>query len=511
MNRFFIVQLLTIMLLLFFAIPSYIMPLLEPIWLKPGQIEFQTLRSQGVANILAEQLNSRASKDGLQSVDLDNFPYFVNAKGIGELNLTEKQRDTLKKNDFFVHPETLYSYKRLENNQVLIIGNPETPKESSLSYSQREIMGTVFLLTQKFNQTAIENWDAQTQQLTTIFRYPIEILSMDELPLSIDELDQLQQGKLLAQTVQGGYQYGSGVDRFYQKLSNGSVLSGGPIAPFITDKLIIGTFSILLGMGMFNAVILLLWLQPTWRSIHFLNQITSKFKAQDYTNRMPVLFASLLNPQARTFNKMAQRTEQIFCDNQQLIQSSSQALKQPLARIEEQLEQYKTGARHDETLDQMEQSVNDMRDITSLILLIGKFNREKENSQFLAIELSEWVNKQSRQWQIKLDRQLVVINHSENDTEPEVLTHVDSYYLDRAILSLLSLSTQAQQELKLYLTICEKASLITIYQSDHDTDASMLNSLNEQYLLLVAKQHKGQVFNDDSNRTVTLEIPNVLS
>ncbi|XNT05836.1 hypothetical protein AB6D20_028005 (plasmid) [Vibrio splendidus] len=105
-----------------------------------------------------------------------------------------------------------------------------------------------------------------------------------------------------------------------------------------------------------------------------------------------------------------------------------------------------------------------MRDITSLILLIGKFNRllenstvrkrtvnfwlEKENSQFLAIELSEielsewvnkqsrWVNKQSRQWQIKLDqwqikldRQLVVIgnwwlsttlkiNHSENDTEP---------------------------------------------------------------------------------------------
>ncbi|MEZ8340441.1 hypothetical protein AB6C52_21700, partial [Vibrio cyclitrophicus] len=107
--------------------------------------------------------------------------------------------------------------------------------------------------------------------------------------------------------------------------------------------------------------------------------------------------------------------------------------------------------------------------------------------------------------------QLVVINHSKNDTEPEVLTHVDSYYLDRAILSLLSLSTQAQQELKLYLTICEKVSLITIYQSDHDTDASMLNSLNEQYLLLVAKQHKGQVFNDDSNRTVTLEIPNVLS
>lgn len=499
------------MLLLFYAIPQYIMPLLEPIWLKPGQIEFQTLRSQGVANILADQLNSQASKDGLHSVKLDSFPYPVKVERFSELNLAEVQLNALKKNDFWVHPDTLYSYKLLENKQVLVIGNPDTPKESGLSYSQREVMGTVFLLVEKFNQTPIKSWDTQTRKLTSIFHYPIEILSMDELSLSKDEMEQLKQGKLLTQTAQGGYQYGSGVDRFYKQLFNGSVLSGGPIAPFITDKLIIGTFSILFCMGIFNAVILLLWLQPTWRSIHFLNQITSKFRARDYTNRMPVLFASLLNPQARTFNKMAQRTEQLFCDNQQLIQSSSQALKQPLARIEKQLDQYKKGTHKDETLDQMEQSVNDMRDITSLILFIGKFNREKESSQLVAIELSEWVHKQAVQWQIKLDKQLTVINHFENDSVPGVLTCVDSYHLDRAILSMLSLSIQAQQELTLHLTIQEQVSQITIYQSEHDVDASMLKNLNEQYLLLVAQQHKGQVLSDNSNRTVMLEIPNVFS
>jgi hypothetical protein len=166
LNRFFIVQLLAIMLLLFYAVPNYVMPLLEPIWLQPGKIKFQTLRSQGVANILAEQLNSQASKDGSNSVNLDDFPYSVKVQRFSELNLTKAQFNTLKQNNFWVHPETLYSYKLLENNQVLIIGNPDTPNESRLSYSQREIKGTVFLLIQKFNQTPIEDRDALTQQLT---------------------------------------------------------------------------------------------------------------------------------------------------------------------------------------------------------------------------------------------------------------------------------------------------------------------------------------------------------
>ncbi|MFQ3175041.1 MAG: hypothetical protein ACI93H_000019 [Psychromonas sp.] len=511
MNRFFIVQLLAIMLLLFYAVPNYVMPLLEPIWLQPGKIKFQTLRSQGVANILAEQLNSQASKDGSNSVNLDDFPYSVKVQRFSELNLTKAQFNTLKQNNFWVHPETLYSYKLLENNQVLIIGNPDTPNESRLSYSQREIKGTVFLLIQKFNQTPIEDRDALTQQLTVNFRYPIEILSIDDLPLSIDEIKQLQQGQLLTQTAQNKHEYGSGIDRFYQQLSNGSVLSGGPIAPFITNKLIVGTISILLTIGIFNALILLLWLLPTWRSIHYLNRITSKFRSQDYTSRIPILFASLLNPQARTFNLMAQRTEQLFCDNQQLIHTSSKALKQPLEKIEKQLEKYKKGDQQNEALDQMEQSVNDMRDITSLILLIGKFNREKENCQFMAIELSEWINKQALQWQIKLDSKLTVINHSASDIESGILTYVDPYYLDKAILSMLSLSTQAPHALELYLTINQQVSQVTIYQSDHEADTKMLTNLNEQYLLLLTQQYKGQILRNNSNGTITLEIPNVLS
>ncbi|QUM90545.1 HAMP domain-containing histidine kinase [Moritella sp. 36] len=511
MNRFFIVQLLTIMLLLFYAVPNYVMPLLEPLWLQPGKIKFQTLRSQGVANILAEQLNSQANKDGSNSVNLDDFPYAVKVQTFSELNLTKVQLSTLKQNNFWVHPETLYSYKLLANNQVLVIGNPDTPNEASLSHSQREIKGTVFLLIQKFNQTPIEQWDTLTQQLTTIFRYPIEILSIDDLLLTRDEIKQLQQGQLLTQTTLNDHEYGSGIDRFYQQLSNGSVLSGGPIAPFITDKLIIGNFSILLSIGMFNALILLLSLLPTWRSTHYLNQITSKFRAQDYTSRMPTLFASLLNPQARTFNLMAQRTEQLFCDNQQLIYTSSKALKQPLDKIEQQLEKYKKGEQQNEALDQMEQSVNDMRDITSLILLIGKFNREKDNCQYMAIEFSEWINKQAQQWQIKLDSKLTVINHSASDIESGILTYIEPYYLDKAILSMLRLSTQAPHALELHLIISQQVSQVTIYQSDHETDTKMLTNLNEKYLLLLAQQYKGQILRNHSNGTITLEIPNVLS
>ena len=125
MSRFFIVQLLVIVLLFFYAVPNYVMPLLEPLWLQPGKVKFQALRSQGVANILAEQLNSQASKGGSNSVNLDDFPYTVKVQRFSELSLTKAQFNTLKKNDFWVHPDTLNSYKLLDNNQVLIIGDPD--------------------------------------------------------------------------------------------------------------------------------------------------------------------------------------------------------------------------------------------------------------------------------------------------------------------------------------------------------------------------------------------------
>ncbi len=512
MNRFFIVQLLSIMLLLLYAVPKYVMPLLEPIWLQPGQVKFQTLRSQGVANILAEQLNSQTSDEASNHINLDNFPYAVTVDSFDELNLTESQLNTLKQNDFWVHPETLFSYKLLTENRVLIVGNADTPKASSLSFSQREIMGTVFLLTQKINNTPPEYWDTLTTQLTTDFRYPIAVLPINEVSLDQDEMTQLQQGRLVTQVAQEGYQYGSGIDWFYQQLPSGYVLIGGPIAPFITDKLVAGNISIFLAIGVFIALILLLWLLPTWRSTSYLNQITSKFSAQDYSSRVPILFASLLNPQARTFNQMAQRTEQLFYNNQQLIHTSSKALKQPLDKIESQLEQYKqSSTSQNETLDQMEQSVNEMRDITSLILLIGKFNREKENLNIVSIKLSEWVYTQSSQWQAQLDNKLIIVNHSASDIKPKIKIDVDPYYLNMAILNMLRLSLPTPNALELHITITPQVSQITTYQNDNKASATMLTELSGQYLLQLAQQHKGAILHNTSNGTITLEIPNVLS
>jgi signal transduction histidine kinase len=500
------------MLFLFYAVPNYVMPLLEPIWLQPGQVKFQTLRSQGVANILAEQLNSRASGEELDNVNLDNFPYAVSVQNLNDIALTEKQKGTLLKNTFWVHPKTLFSYMVLErSNRVLIIGNADTPKESALSFAQREIMGTVFMLTQKLNATPIEHWKALTNKLSLIFRYPIAIVSMTEVSLSNDELEQLKQGRLVTQTAQGGYEYGSGIDHFYQQLPNGSILTGGPIAPYITEKLIAGNITIFLTIGAFIALILMLWLLPTWRSTNHLKQVTSQFSAQDYSSRMPILFASLLNPQARTFNQMAQRTEQLFTNNQQLIRLSSRALRQPLDIIESQLNQYvKNSTPQGEILDQMEQSVNDMRDITSLILAIGKFNREKESLNIVHIKLIQWVNGQSEQWKALFDQQLV-IKHSINDKESKFGIDIDPYYLNIAIIHMLRLSQQTSNALELCITLSPKVSQITTYQNNNETSINTLTGLTEQYLLQLAQQCNGQMIQDLSTGTITLEIPNVLS
>ncbi|MGF1765054.1 hypothetical protein [Aliivibrio kagoshimensis] len=512
MNRFFIVQLLSIMLLLFYAVPNYVMPLLEPIWLQPGKIKFQTLRSQGVASVLAEQLNSRAKDEDAINVNLDNFPYDVSIQYLSNTDLTEAQIDTLTKKSFWVHPDTLFSYMMLEQDErVLILGNADNPKASALSFAQREIMGTAFMLTQKLNATPIEHWEALTKQLSRNFRYPISIVSITEVSLPNDEIKQLKEGKLVTLTAQGGYEHGSGIDYFYQQLPNGSVLTGGPIALYITEKIIAGNIVIFLTIGAFIALILLLWLLPTWRSTNHLTQVTSKFSDQDYSSRMPILFASLLNPQARTFNQMAQRTEQLFTNNQQLIRLSSRALRQPLDIIESQLNQYvKNTAPQGEILDQMEQSVNDMRDIASLILAIGKFNREKESLNIIHIKLIQWINGQSKQWKALFDKQLV-IKHSINDKESKFGIDADPYYLNIAVINMLRLCQQTPNALELCITLNPKMSQITTYQNNSETNMNTLTGLTEQYLLQLAQQCKGQIIRNQLTGTITLEIPNVLS
>ncbi|MEZ8823346.1 hypothetical protein [Vibrio sp. 10N.261.55.A7] len=511
MSRFFIVQLLTIVLLLFYSVPNYLMPMFEPVWLQPAMVKFQTLRSQGVATLLAEQLNAHSTNEQSTPVSLDNFPYLVEMKRFNDLNLTGAEVSLLKEDGFMVDPESLNSYKIVDAERVLVIGNPDIPKTSSMSYAQREIMGTVFLLTQRFEQTPMDQWNELAEELTVHFRYPIDIQSFDEIVLSSEQKERLKQGELMTELVQGDHEYGSGIDRFYQQLSNGRVLVGGPIAPFISDKLAIGITSVLLALGLFNALMLILWLLPTWRTAKCLDLATKRISEQIYTSRIPILFASLLNPQARTFNKMADRTEQLFHDNQQLIYTFSNALSQPVDEIEHQLDLYKKEVGNEDRLDQMELLLNDMRDLTSLILLIGKFNREKDNSHRVTIELSDWINRKIAHWQIRLDREVTLVDLSEKQYFSSMQTCIDPYFFEQAILSLLSIAKPSPYPLELYVTANLTHTQIKVYQCEERADTDTLKGMNEEFLFLLAQHYKGQVLHDHLNCSVMLEVPNVLS
>ncbi|WP_295899396.1 hypothetical protein [uncultured Vibrio sp.] len=464
-----------------------------------------------MATILAEHLNSPSNTEETTSVNLDSFPYLVEVKGFSELDLADSQVNQLKEQNFMVDPISLHSYQVVDTDRVLVLGNPDVPKPTTLSYAQREIMGTVFLLTQQFEQAPSEQWGVLAKELSVHFRYPIEILSLNDLAFSNDQIEQLKQGKIVTELVQSEHQYGSGIDRFYLQLSNGSVLSGGPIAPFISSKSAIGTTAVLLALGLFNALMLILWLLPTWRSAKNLDLVTKRFSEQIYTSRIHILFASLLNPQARTFNKMAERTEQLFQDNQQLIYTFSNALNQPVDEIEHQLACYKKEMGNEDRLDQMEFLVNDMRDLTSLILLIGKFNREKGSSPFVTIELNSWIRKQITQWQTRLDREVILFDFSEKQRFASALTYIDPYYFEQAIISLLRISKPSPHPIELYVTVSQRHTQFKVYQSEESNDINALKRMNEEFLTLVAQHYKGQVVHSHSDCSVTLEVPNVSS
>jgi two-component system sensor histidine kinase RstB len=211
--------------------------------------------------------------------------------------------------------------KRFTNNEALILG---PLPDYSLRSIEEGIAGWMRLSAEELDRGSPT--DQTLARLQTNFDYPLEILTLDELPE--EPKSRLERGDKVVF-------YSPGNDRFYSvtPLSGANrVLRFGPFPNFERNEQgAAATTLALVLLPAAAAIALLLW--PVSGQLRQVENAAKAIAAGDLSARVDVGSIRSAKPLAVAFNLMAARTESLVRMQMELLQAVSHELRTPLARI----------------------------------------------------------------------------------------------------------------------------------------------------------------------------------
>jgi signal transduction histidine kinase len=473
--RLFLVQLVAIVLIQVFITPKLFMPLLAPIWQQPFLGQLQITRAGGVAHLLANRLNAQPDykhSELIQALQMQ-FPYVVDVQSLEGLSLTDSQVATLHQQQLIVDPSSDNLYKLLDNKtHVILIGHGEDRSEYSYTYTQLESLGIIALFEYALKPYPQSQWEAIFAKKAKHFDYPISLVALEKLEVTEEEWHKVKQGRLVTRQVDEVMEYGSGLDYFFKRIPDTHwVISAGPIAQPITDVVVTASRISFGLIGMVIVVPLIIWLTPTWRSMKHLAQATQAFGVGDFSARAKIIRASHLNLQAKVFNEMAEKTQSLFNSNKMLTHAVSDELHGPLVNIEgslAQLQHQQSEAEIEVLADSIETSVDELKYLTSQILLYGRLDREKSNACFEPVDLNQWLHDEKRRWQLDIHSEKRAIVSVRENSQPIIIS-INTYYLGLAIDNLIYEMTRSAE------------SRISIRARRDDRQAFLIMTLTSDY------------------------------
>jgi len=378
----FFAQLFAIVLLAAVLVPHWVESPLSEYVLAPYQQKLMQFQVGGVMEGLSRRLNHRGPVDQGRLIEQSNrlLPYRVGLVPLESLNLSDAKLVELNKNKIIYREHSRQFFRLLANkSQVLVVNDPLQVSPHVQSHAKLESMGTLYLLQNVLAETPQGQWAIVTDRLGKSFDYPLNLHRIDSLPLNQSRRNALNQGETVTVISSARLKYGSGVDYVYQRVSDSELaLVIGPIAPAIESRIFeYKLFNVVL-MGGAIALLLTLWLFPTWLSSRHLTRAVEQYARGQFDFRMPVITASSFNPLSRVFNIMAEELQRLFNANTVLTLALSGQLKTPLSNINRgirQLEPHATPESPALHIDAVHEAIEDLNQLTSDVLLMARYQK----------------------------------------------------------------------------------------------------------------------------------------
>ena len=398
MRTAFFAQLFATVLLAAVLVPHWVESPLAEYVLAPYQQKLMKIQVGGVMEGLGRRLNHRSAAEQGRLIEQYNqlLPYRIELVPMESLSLPDEKRVELNENKIVYREKSRKFFRLLANkNQVLVVNDPLKLSPHVQSHAKLESMGTLYLLQNVLAETPQAQWAIVTDRLSKGFGYPLNLRRIDSLPLNQSKRNALDQGEMVTMISSARLKYGSGVDYVYHRVSDSEfALVIGPIAPAIESRISAYRLFKVTLVGGTMALLLILWLFPTWLSSRHLTRAIERYARGQFDFRIPVITASSFNSLSRVFNIMAEELQRLFNANTVLTLALSGQLKAPLSNINRGIRQLKPHATPESTalhIGAVHEAIEDLNQLTSDVLLMARYQKEPPSVNLESVCWRTWI------------------------------------------------------------------------------------------------------------------------
>lgn len=248
--------------------------------------------------------------------------------------------------------------------------------------------GTLYLIEQDLLKHSLGSRVAQLQKIRASFGFDLELVSLESLVFTREQLDSLNQGKVVH------VHDGSGEYELYKKMSDSQWVIHVPVFESIwfAGHMNMIVISLLL---LFVSLFLLFWVWTLWRNLARIQQAAKALGAGDYDVRVPYRKSARLSALSQAFNQMAEQTQSSIRSHKELTSAVSHELRTPVARMRFSLDMLEETDKPDDRqryVDNMNQDMDELDSLLNELLTYARFDQQGKRLEPTLQSLKPWFN-----------------------------------------------------------------------------------------------------------------------
>lgn len=226
------------------------------------------------------------------------------------------------------------------------------------TYYRSLVKGIFYMVNIDLNEYSQAQWPERMAAIAPHFGFPIALQRHSEIQLGDSDKHQLDENMIVVK---------DNGELFHQKVGETDwVVSLGPVedidADMIWPKVIIWA-ALIMVVGLLT----LIWAFPFGRKLHHISIAALAFGDGRLETRAVVPRRSALSPLADSFNRMADRIQQLIDTQKELTHAVSHELRTPISRIRFSLEMLNSAGRAADRKHYMAEIIKDVEELEDLV------------------------------------------------------------------------------------------------------------------------------------------------
>ncbi|NNG01155.1 MAG: hypothetical protein HKM93_17320, partial [Desulfobacteraceae bacterium] len=269
----------------------------------------------------------------------------------------------------------------------------ETALEDAVVVHYRDLLkGPFNMLTVKLKALPDNERLIYLKSLEPEFGLDLNLVPLHQTGFSSSEINTLLSGKILV---------GKNTDLFYSHLpGSDQVLCFGP---FFSDQQahLLKNIAVWAGFTFFVAIFSLLWVGLFGWNLSKVRRAAIAFGNGDFNQRAKVSKRSYFSPLAATFNKMADKIQQLLISQKELTNAVSHDLRTPISRLRFGLEMLSIARTREEGKKHVDGILSDIDQLDALaaeVVVYAGFEREKPDLAIKSVCLHPWIEELVHTW-----------------------------------------------------------------------------------------------------------------